>query len=618
MAVEDQNFAIQREFASYIHPLKSITDDAEEKACWIDQMKYLVKDFKVLLKLPFKKFWSTIVFNKEATMGLNSFLQEAAPPHLMDQLPQDDDILEIYSTVDYYAFLVFKRLTKHAENLNNQMSSYYMWNLVCDKNIIDISMLFDICSIYGQTKKKELEKIFLELFSSHPLYTEHLKTSIQITINCLCQFQEKVQHDLGFKHEDDTPRKIVTSAEINKDILPVIEDIILFLLDTACSISNFLEIYPKAAIIFYQEQLHMQIAAFYHNINPLIYEKLNGLNKVDQFQEKLQASRILLMKIVQQCLSYLNNDVMTKKKAVNPIEEYLGVLTELLNFSEFIADYNVLHNLTKDIKRCQKIHKQVDSARYDYLLKSIELMSIANREFEQVELESEQLELQTSSKNLENATLQSRITEIKELLPQLGDGFIQKCLEYYNMDSEKVINMILEKSFPPELTQYDFDLSSQSLHNVNVCYEENASGYDPSYKGSKKLKKLKAVLDDKSFRNEMRSFYEKYNYTEVSCVELETYYEDEYDDTYDNVIEYKLPEQLDENQKRRPDVVPRVLMEKKTVEEEVSDDEPQSQPVINFTPFCENPEVIRERQARKYAAKQFNRGNRNSKYIHSN
>lgn len=63
------------------------------------------------------------------------------------------------------------------------MSSYYMWNLLCDKNIIDIPMLFDICSIYGKSKKKELEKLFIELFSSHPLYTEHLKTSIQTTID---------------------------------------------------------------------------------------------------------------------------------------------------------------------------------------------------------------------------------------------------------------------------------------------------------------------------------------------------------------------------------------------------------------------------------------------------
>lgn len=132
---------------------------------------------------------------------------------------------------------------------------------------------------------------------------------------------------------------------------------------------------------------------------------------------------------------------------------------------------------------------------------------------------------------------------------------------------------------------------------------------------NKKLNKLKAVIDDKSFRNEMRSFYEKYNCTEVTCAELSTYYDDEYDDTYDGV-EYVIPEPLDENEKRRPNVVPRVLMEKKTVEEEeeLSNDEETPQPVVNFQPFCENPEVVRERQAKKYAAK-LNRSNKSSKFI---
>lgn len=122
-------------------------------------------------------------------------------------------------------------------------------------------------------------------------------------------------------------------------------------------------------------------------------------------------------------------------------------------------------------------------------------------------------------------------------------------------------------------------------------------------------------MDDKSFRNEMRPFYEQYNFTEVTCAELESYYDDEYDDTYDEV-EYVIPEPADENEKRRPDVIPRVLTEKKVVvecvEEEFSDNEPQQ--VLNFQPFCENPEEVRERQARRYASKQLNRSNR-SQYL---
>lgn len=49
-------------------------------------------------------------------MGLCTFLQEAAPPHLMDQLPQDDDVLTIYNEIDHFAYKLFKRLTTSSEN----------------------------------------------------------------------------------------------------------------------------------------------------------------------------------------------------------------------------------------------------------------------------------------------------------------------------------------------------------------------------------------------------------------------------------------------------------------------------------------------------------------------
>lgn len=110
----------------------------------------------------------------------------------------------------------------------------------------------------------------------------------------------------------------------------------------------------------------------------------------------------------------------------------------------------------------------------------------------------------------------------------------------------------------------------------------------------------------------MRPIYEKYNFTEVTCAELESYYDDEYDDTYDEV-EYVKPEPVDENEKRRPDVIPRVLTEKKVFteceEEDISDSEPPPQPLGDFQPFCENPEVVRARQARIYAAKRSNKTN---------
>lgn len=62
------------------------------------------------------------------------------------------------------------------------MSTHYMWSLLYHNNIISITMLFDICSIYGETHKKELEIIFEELFTCQQLYKENLNNLIKISI----------------------------------------------------------------------------------------------------------------------------------------------------------------------------------------------------------------------------------------------------------------------------------------------------------------------------------------------------------------------------------------------------------------------------------------------------
>lgn len=55
-----------------------------------------------------------------------------------------------------------------------------------------------------------------------------------------------------------------------------------------------------------------RIASFYHSTKPLIYEKIISLNKLELFQEKLHASRLLLVKSVRQCFTHLTNQI-TKK-----------------------------------------------------------------------------------------------------------------------------------------------------------------------------------------------------------------------------------------------------------------------------------------------------------------
>lgn len=54
--------------------------------------------------------------------------------------------------------------------------------------------------------------------------------------------------------------------------------------------------------------------------------------------------------------------------------------------------------------------------------------------------------------------LDSLISQVKDLLPDLGEGFILACLEHYGYDPEQVINNILEERLAPALSQLDRSL----------------------------------------------------------------------------------------------------------------------------------------------------------------
>lgn len=66
--------------------------------------------------------------------------------------------------------------------------------------------------------------------------------------------------------------------------------------------------------------------------------------------------------------------------------------------------------------------------------------------------------------------LDSLISQVKDLLPDLGEGFILACLEHYGYDPEQVINNILEERLAPALSQLD-----RSLHRWEEVHDSQAA-----------------------------------------------------------------------------------------------------------------------------------------------
>lgn len=56
---------------------------------------------------------------------------------------------------------------------------------------------------------------------------------------------------------------------------------------------------------------------------------------------------------------YLYYILFIYRKSNHIIDEYFEVINELLTYNEFVIDYNIVYNLTKDIKKYKNTTKEM-------------------------------------------------------------------------------------------------------------------------------------------------------------------------------------------------------------------------------------------------------------------
>ncbi|KAI9010302.1 hypothetical protein CLU79DRAFT_722889 [Phycomyces nitens] len=148
----------------------------------------------------------------------------------------------------------------------------------------------------------------------------------------------------------------------------------------------------------------------------------------------------------------------------------------------------------------------------------------------------------------------SKISQVLDVFPDLGEGFIEACLEANQNDPEQVVMQLLEDNLPPHLAGLDRSLKRQPIDAAGQEQEpddiddyENESvlnsrrnifdndefdmlrhSVDKSkvHLGKKADVTAKSVMDDKSFVDSEKSNLLK---------RVVNMYEDDYDDTYDDV-----------------------------------------------------------------------------------
>ncbi|XP_022378481.1 activating signal cointegrator 1 complex subunit 2 isoform X3 [Enhydra lutris kenyoni] len=535
--------------------------------------------------------------------------------------------------------------------------------------LFDIPKILDLCVLFGKGNSPLLQKMIGNIFTQQPSYYNDLDETMPTILQV---FSNILQHcGLQGDGASATPQKLEERGRLTPSDMPLLElkDIVLYLCDTCTTLWAFLDIFPLACQTFQKHDFCYRLASFYEIAIPELESamkkrRLEDSKLLGDLWQRLSHSRKKLLEIFHILINQICLLPVLESSCDNIqgfIEEFLQIFSSLLQEKRFLRDYDALFPVADDVSLLQQASAVLDETRTAYILQAVEgawegvdrRKATDAKDPPAAEDPNGVIALADAiggpSSRLENSEegecmgaaaalgppvggveLDSLISQVKDLLPDLGEGFILACLEHYGYDPEQVINNFLEEQLAPALSQLDRRLDRQvkpdptplltSRHNVFQNDEFDVFSRDSVdlsrvHKGRRKEENTRSLLNDKREVVAQRQRYEQYSVV-VEEVPLQPGeglpyrgddYEDEYDDTYDgNQVGANDADSDDELISRRPFTIPQVLRTKVPGEGQEEEEEEEEEEAEDEAPkpdhFVQDPAVLRERaEARRMA-----------------
>ncbi|XP_059974265.1 activating signal cointegrator 1 complex subunit 2 isoform X2 [Mesoplodon densirostris] len=633
---------------------------------YLERATFVANDLDWLLALPHDKFWCQVVFDETLQKCLDSYLHYV-PRKFDEWVAPAPEVVDMEKRLHRSVFLTFLRMSTHKESKDHFISPSAFGEILYNNFLFDIPKILDLCVLFGKGNSPLLQKMIGNIFLQQPSYYNDLDETMPTILQV---FSNILQH-CGLQGDGAcaTPQKLEERGRLTPSDMPLLElkDIVLYLCDTCTTLWAFLDIFPLACPTFQKHDFCYRLASFYEIAVPELESaikkrRLEDSKLLGDLWQRLSHSRKKLLEIFHILLNQICLLPVLESSCDNIqgfIEEFLQIFSSLLQEKRFLRDYDALFPVADDISLLQQASSALDETRTAYILQAVEsawegvdrrkatnakdppVAENPNGVVEAVEAVSRPSSLPQNSEEEEclgaaaapgpavcGVELDSLISQVKDLLPDLGEGFILACLEHYSYDPEQVINNILEGRLAPALSQLDRSLDRQvkpdptpllaSRHNIFQNDEFDVFSRDSVdlsrvHKGRRKEESARSLLNDKREVVAQRRRYEQYSVVAeevpVQPGEDSPYrgddYEDEYDDTYDgNQVGANDADSDDELISRRPFTIPQVLrtkvpregQEEEEEEEEAEDEAPKPDH------FVQDPAVLREKaEARRMA-----------------
>ncbi|XP_026574441.1 activating signal cointegrator 1 complex subunit 2 isoform X2 [Pseudonaja textilis] len=644
-----------RSFVVY-KPLPGTEDPALVEE-FLERARFIARDLDWLLALPHDKFWCQVIFDESLQKCLDSYLRHA-PRQFDTRTDLPAEVKELEKHLHRNVFLTFLRMSTHKESKDHFITPSVFGEILYNNFLFDIPKILDLCVLFGKGNGSLLQKMIGNIFTQQSNYFNDLDE----TMPTILQVFSNILHACGLQGEEasGSPQKLEEWVRMTPKGLPLqeLKDIVLYICDSCITLFAFLDIFPSACQTFQKHDFCFRLAAFYEMVIPELESAIKKRHPensrvLSDLWRRLCHSRkkmveIFHMVVHQLCLQPILESSCDNIQAY--IEEFLQIFTSVLQETRFLRDYDELFPLADDVSLLQQASSVLDETRTSYILQAVEsAWDKTGRRRKTVQgppvyetatgavtvpSASEQTEHFEEQDHLECAgaaaapvapvsgvELDSLISQVKDLLPDLGEGFVLACLEEYNYNVEHVINNLLEDKLGASIQMLDRtmprpvkpDPTPLVTSRCNVFQDDEFDVFSKEVVDVSRIQKgkrsdkatTKSLLNDKRLVQEQRERYNQYSVIveEVPVVSGDRLfsqedYEDEYDDTYDgNQVGANDADSDDELISRRPFTIPQVLRPKEEEEQEDEEDEEEAMEDREATKdhFIQDPAVLRER-----------------------
>nr|XP_053641092.1 activating signal cointegrator 1 complex subunit 2-like [Cherax quadricarinatus] len=229
---------------------------------WLEQMEFLEQDLQTLLSLPHHKFWSQMVYDPAVHECLESYITSGF--RWYDDVILDDYSRPVVESIHHLVFLNYVRMATYKESKTCHITPGVFGDIIYENYMFDICKLLDLCLLYGPTNGQLLAKMVYNIFTQQPKYYNDLSQAV----SSICQALEKVEDKLGVA---DYNVPVALGAPTESLSIVDLHDIIIYLNDTFSSIQMLIALHPPAAQYFHVEAFELRMSAFMKSLPYIAY-----------------------------------------------------------------------------------------------------------------------------------------------------------------------------------------------------------------------------------------------------------------------------------------------------------------------------------------------------------